>query len=285
MQPSEHLNSRNEMTVNKRHKEDQKWRKNTLTPRTLVCLRCLHTEWAADGTHQICTQLPWHLRICSSLAPRFMSWCRENCSQKSVARRWQLASRRRVLQIIVLHTSNRTCDWLRRCIVAGGGGGGKGKRTNITAGPIWLKLLFRRFLGATEETWETWLEETVCWQLRTETCVVCVVFLVLSQMASIGQSLSLCLLHASFHGGRMSRHNSTPAFYSVSRRFEFFPEPGYSVWGFSSVVVLQIPPRPLPFQLFAIHCWLIIIQVLQVMWCVKNTQINQQQCLLSWNSL
>jgi hypothetical protein len=41
----------------------------------------------------------WHLSLCPTVAPRPVSWCRLNRCQVTVARRQQLASLRRLLQI------------------------------------------------------------------------------------------------------------------------------------------------------------------------------------------
>jgi hypothetical protein len=63
------------------------WQKS-LMPRTLHRLRFIHGTWVTDGTHQT-----------SILAPSLVSRRRKNQCQVSVARMWQFASRRRLLQI------------------------------------------------------------------------------------------------------------------------------------------------------------------------------------------
>jgi hypothetical protein len=55
--------------------------------------------WIAGGTHQTSIGYHWHLSICSTMAPKHVSWNRRNWCQVSVARRWNLASRWHLLQI------------------------------------------------------------------------------------------------------------------------------------------------------------------------------------------
>jgi hypothetical protein len=62
--------------------------------RTVILLQCIHCTCVADGTHQTSTWSPLNLSSYSAVAPRFVSRRRRNMCQVSIARRWQLASRR-----------------------------------------------------------------------------------------------------------------------------------------------------------------------------------------------